>query len=310
MATWDDHEVQNNYANDAPGGGLPLRTGFARARRDAAYQAWFEAMPVFPRGRSRVYRTQAHGRTVDLMMLDERQYRDDQPCNDAIAFPCRSWDRPRSILGGRQLAFLQGRLSQSGAAWKVIGGQSLMMPNRVHDGEYQRYDSWQGYPQEREHLLQHILQTGIKDVVFLTGDVHTVMAGDALTGMGAGPPAGVEFAAGSITSASVGESNWRMPGRQLIPGDDANPQTPPEIQAHYRGLNPWLEALDLDHHGYGIATASQSTFDVILHRLWTVKQRNLGILPTTGFRWQVKRGQASIRGPRYRSAPRVIRTAF
>ena len=296
VATWDDHEVQNNYANDAPGGGLPLRTGFARARRDAAYQAWFEAMPVFPRGRSRVYRTQAHGRTVDLMMLDERQYRDDQPCNDAIAFPCRSWDRPRSILGGRQLAFLQGRLSQSGAAWKVIGGQSLMMPNRVHDGEYQRYDSWQGYPQEREHLLQHILQTGIKDVVFLTGDVHTVMAGDALTGMGAGPPAGVEFAAGSITSASVGESNWRMPGRQLIPGDDANPQTPPEIQAHYRGLNPWLEALDLDHHGYGIATASQSTFDVILHRLWTVKQRNLGILPTTGFRWQVKRGQASIRG--------------
>ena len=178
----------------------------------------------------------------------------------------------------------------------MIGGQSLMMPNRVHDGEYQRYDSWQGYPQEREHLLQHILQTGIKDVVFLTGDVHTVMAGDALTGMGAGPPAGVEFAAGSITSASVGESNCRMPGRQLIPGDDANPQTPPEIQAHYRGLNPWLEALDLDHHGYGIATASQSTFDVILHRLWTVKQRNLGILPTTGFRWQVKRGQASIRG--------------
>ena len=123
----------------------------------------------------------------------------------------------------------------------MIGGQSLMMPNRVHDGEYQRYDSWQGYPQEREHLLQHILQTGIKDVVFLTGDVHTVMAGDVLTGMGAGRPPAVEFAAGSITSASVGESNFRMPGRQLIPGDDANPQTPPEIQAHYRGLNPWLE---------------------------------------------------------------------
>ena len=47
------------------------------------------------------------------------------------------------------------------------------------------------------------------------------MAGDVLTGMGAGPPAAVEFAAGSITSASVGESNFRMPGRQLIPGNDA-----------------------------------------------------------------------------------------
>ena len=296
VATWDDHEVLNNYANDAQDGGLPLRAGFSRARRDAAYQAYFEAMPVFPRGRSRIYRTQEHGQTVDLMMLDERQYRANQPCGDAIALPCGSWNRPRSLLGRRQLGFLQGRLSHSKAAWKVIGGQSLMMPNRVHDGQFQRFDSWQGYPQEREHLLQHILQSGVKDVVFLTGDVHTVMAGDVLTDLGAGPPAAIEFAAGSITSASVGESNFRMPGKQLIPGNDANPGTPPEIMAHYRGLNPWLEQLDLDRHGYGIATASQSTFDVTLQRLWTVKERNYGLLPATGFRWQVKRGQASIKG--------------
>jgi alkaline phosphatase D len=296
VATWDDHEVQNNYANDARDGGLPLRAGFARARRDAAYQAFFESMPVFPRGRSRVYRTQAHGRTVDLMMLDERQYRANQPCGDAIAFPCGAWDRPRTLLGRRQLAFLEGRLSASKAAWKVIGGQGLMMPNRVHDGQYQRFDSWQGYPQEREHLLQHILQGGVKDVIFITGDVHTVMAGDVLTGMGAGPPAALEFAAGSVTSASVGEANYRLPGGVLVPGNDANPSTPADVLAHYRGLNPWLATLDLDRHGYGIATATQSTFDVTLNRLWTVKQPNPGLLPTTGFRWQVKRGQASIQG--------------
>ena len=59
VATWDDHEVQNNYANDAQDGGLTLRAGFSRARRDAAYQAFFESMPVFPRGRSRIYRTPA-----------------------------------------------------------------------------------------------------------------------------------------------------------------------------------------------------------------------------------------------------------
>ena len=50
----------------------------------------------------------------------------------------------------------------------VIGGQSLIMPNRVHDGQYQRFDSWQGYPQEREHLLNHIAGNGINGIA-LTG---------------------------------------------------------------------------------------------------------------------------------------------
>jgi alkaline phosphatase D len=297
VAVWDDHEVQNNYANGAPDGGLTLRADFSRARREASYRAFFESMPVFPRGRSRIYRSQRHGRTVELVMLDSRQYRDDQPCRDRIAHPCGSWDRPRSLLGGRQRSFLEGRLSASDAAWKVVGGQSLVMPNRVHDGQFTRFDSWQGYPQEREHLLQHILQTGIEDVVFVSGDVHTFIAGDVCTGMGSGQPVAPEFAAGSITSGSVGEVHYRMPGRRLIPGNPNEPSTPPEVMAHYRGLNPWFDQLDLDRHGYGVVTASQSAFDVTLKRLWSVKERgNYGTLPTTGFRWRVKRGQRSIRG--------------
>jgi hypothetical protein len=179
----------------------------------------------------------------------------------------------------------------------VVGGQSLMMPNRVHDGQYTRFDSWQGYPQEREHLLQHILQTGIEDVIFLAGDVHTFVAGDVCTGMGSGEPVAPEFAAGSVSSASVGEVNYRMPRGVLVPGNPTQPSAPPHVMAHYRGLNPWFDQLDLDHHGYGIAVASQETFDVTLKRLWTVKERNnLGTLDPTGFRWRVKRGQRSIRG--------------
>jgi alkaline phosphatase D len=295
VATWDDHEVQNNYANDADDGGLPLRRRFSRARRDAAYQAFFESMPLFARGGSRIYRTQRHGRTVELTMLDQRQYREDQPCSDALAFPCRTWDRARTMLGRRQLGFLKSRLAASRAVWKVVGGQSLIMPNRVHDGQYQRFDSWQGYPREREELLQHLAQRGIKDVIFLAGDVHTVVAGDVGPGMGAGPSVALEFASGSITSASVGATNYRLPGGQLVPGSP-NPHTPPEIMAHYRALNPWFDALDLDRHGYGVVAASQSTFDVTLKRMWTVKERNFGTLPPTGFHWQVKRGQTSIKG--------------
>jgi alkaline phosphatase D len=295
VATWDDHEVQNNYANDADDGGLPLRRRFSRARRDAAYQAFFESMPVFARGRSQIYRAQRYGRTVELTLLDERQYREDQPCSDALAFPCRSWDRARTMLGRRQLGFLKSRLAASPAAWKVIGGQSLIMPNRVHDGQYQRFDSWQGYPREREELLAHIAQRGIKDVVFLAGDVHTVVAGDVCMGMGSGPSVAVEFASGSVTSASVGETNYRLPGGQLVPGSN-DPHTPPEIMAHYHALNPWYDALDLDRHGYGVVAASQSALHVTLKRMWTVKERNFGTLPDTGFHWKIARGQTSIKG--------------
>ena len=66
--------------------------------------------------------------------------------------------------------------------------------------------------------------------------------------------------------------------------------------AHYRALNPWFDQLDLDRHGYGVVAASRTAFDVTLKRLWTVKQRNYGTMPSTGFRWQVQRGQSSIKG--------------
>jgi alkaline phosphatase D len=122
------------------------------------------------------------------------------------------------------------------------------------------------------------------------------VAGDVNTGMGSGPSVAVEFASGSVTSASVGESNYRLPGGQLVPGNNVNPHTPPEILAHYSALNPWFDAIDLDRHGYGVVSASQTAFHVTLKRLWTVKERNFGTLPTTGFHWKVQRGQTSIKG--------------
>ena len=36
------------------------------------------------------------GANVDLIMLDQRQYRDDQPCNDDTVAPCPGFDAPRA----------------------------------------------------------------------------------------------------------------------------------------------------------------------------------------------------------------------
>ena len=52
------------------------------------------------------------------------------------------------------------------------------MPTMVLGGSNFTYDTWQGYPREREELLTHIRDEKIDDVVFVTGDIHTFIAGD------------------------------------------------------------------------------------------------------------------------------------
>ena len=119
------------------------------------------------------------GRTVDLLVMDQRQYRANQPCDDATGVPaCADYNQPRRFLGTRQMNWLKSQLKSSKAAWKVMANEVMIMPTRVLGGAFFGFDSWQGYPQEREELLTHIRDRQIKDVVFVTGDIHTFIAGD------------------------------------------------------------------------------------------------------------------------------------
>jgi alkaline phosphatase D len=288
--------VQDNYAGDAPGGGLDPSKRWAAARRRAGYKAYFEAMPVFSQGGNRLFRSERHGRNVDLIMLDQRQYRADQPCGDAVAPPCADWNQPRPFLGRRQMDWLKRRLSSSRAAWKVIGSQTMMMPARVTGNAFYQFDSWQGYPQEREELLEHIRARQIEDVVFITGDIHLFVAGDVRTNMGAGESVAVEFVGGSITSTNFGEMTIDAGSGVVIPGNDADPRTDPALVEVLRGINPWVAQADLDHHGYGLVRASRSQFDCTLRRLETIKRRSRTLLPEEGYRYRVARGQSSIVG--------------
>jgi alkaline phosphatase D len=283
VAIWDDHEVQDNYAGRAPGGGLDPAKRWSAARRRAGYKAYFEAMPFYSQGGNRVYRSERHGRNVDLIMLDQRQYRADQPCGDAVAPPCPEWDQPRDFLGRKQMDWIKRRLSRSKARWKVIGSQTMMMPAKVGPDTYFAFDSWQGYPQEREELLAHIKT--IDDVVFITGDIHLFVAGDVRMGMGSGESVAVEFVGGSITSTNLGEM-----------ANDANPQTSQATLDGLRGINPWVDQADFDHHGYALVEASRNGFECTLKRLETIKRRSRAQLTTNGFRYRLERGQKSIKG--------------
>ena len=295
VAIWDDHEVQNDYAGGVSTGGLPPEHAYSVARRSAAYRAWTESMPTVTRGAAgrRVYRRLRFGRLVDLFLLDVRQYRNDQPCGDRVRPACAGLDRPRALLGRRQMTWLKSGLVGSDAAWKAVAGGVTMMDTRLAGDAYLRFDSWQGYPGEREELLRHVARRRIDDVVFLSGDLHAFVAGDVWP---AGSARGVapEFVCGSVTSSNPGETTVRLGDGVGAPGDDAAPRTDPAVIAALRDLNPWIEGMDLDHHGFGVVRASSRRLDISFRRVETIKQRSAATLSEGSLRWRVLRGQRSL----------------
>ena len=296
IVIWDDHEVQDDYAGAAPGGGLPPDQAFSEARERTGRRAWSEAMPTYAGPGDRIYRRLRFGRTMDLILLDQRRYRADQPCGDATVPPCPELPLPRELLGRRQMAWVKRRLESSRAVWKVIGNQVMMMPAQVTGGAYAEYDSWHGYPTERDELLAHIERKRVDDVVFVTGDIHTFIAGDVRTRQGSGDTVALEFVGGSVTSPNFGETDLPIGNGQVLRGNDANPHTDPAIVDVLRGINPWVDQADFDRHGFGLVKVSRTGFDVTLKRVSTIKSRSTATEPDAAFRYQVERGQKSIKG--------------
>jgi alkaline phosphatase D len=295
---WDDHEVSDNYAGGAPDGGLPAARQVTAKRKANAYKAFFETMPYSPPAgeRDRVYRKLQFGRTVDLLVMDQRQYRANQPCDDAVAPACADWSAPRAFLGTRQLNWLKSQLGSSKAAWKVLANEVMIMPTKVLGDSYYTFDSWQGYPFERESLLAYLRDRQIKDVVFVTGDIHTFVSGDVRTNMGAGDTVAIEFVGGSITSQGLGETDLVAGNGVVIKGNDQNPHTDPGLIEALKGINPWIDTADTDHHGYGKIVATKDSLDCEMVRVQTIKKKSTAKLPSAGMRYHVARGQQSIKG--------------
>jgi alkaline phosphatase D len=181
ICTWDDHEVRNNYANDVPDqadeAGLPA--GRFLERRAAAYQAYYEHMPVRidpPDGADmRLYRTLAWGGLARFYVLDGRQYRSDQACGAAgdVGLLCPEVeDDDRTMLGRDQEAWLGRRLAESEATWNVLAQQTIVSPVAipVGSGAAGNLDQWDGYAAARRRLVDQ-LRT-VDNPVVITGDIH------------------------------------------------------------------------------------------------------------------------------------------
>lgn len=223
VVTWDDHEVENNYAGDVDQDNEP-REKFL-ARRAQAYQAYYEHMPLRPstfrRGRSvEIYRRFRFGNLMEMNVLDTRQYRSDQPCGDGVKPLCPESLAPKAtIMGGRQERWLTQGLDQSRARWNVIAQQVMVAPVDVKSGPEREYsmDKWSGYIEERNRLLSFLARRRPSNPVVITGDIHTNWAADLKADFDKenSPAVGAEFVGTSISSGGDGADTQSSTAQRL-----------------------------------------------------------------------------------------------
>ncbi|MER6521446.1 alkaline phosphatase D family protein [Streptomyces sp. NPDC060334] len=269
VAIWDDHE----FANDAWSGGAENHTPGAEgdwaARASAAKQAYFEWMPVRASIAGTVYRRLRFGSLVDLHLLDLRTFRSQQVKVGSGAVD----DPERTITGRAQLDWLKSGLANSNATWKLVGTSVMISPvafgslpahllkpltkllGLPEGGLTISTDQWDGYTDDRKELLGHLKDRGIKNTVFLTGDIHMAWANDVPVNMATYPGSGTaatEFVVTSVTSDNIDDILH-------VPADTASLVAEAAIKA----ANWHVKWLDMDSHGYGVldVTGERSQMD-------------------------------------------------
>ncbi|MFY2788888.1 alkaline phosphatase D family protein [Rhodococcus sp. MALMAid1271] len=211
VSTFDDHEVDNNWAsqisqdNDDPREFL--------LRRADAFKAWWENTPVRanlkPVGPDmKVYRRFTFGDLVDFSVLDTRQYRSDQAHGDGEhAQDAETADPSRTITGAAQEQWiLDGFASPS--TWNFLAHQTVISDLARGIGSERKVgmDPWSGYEASRHRILDGARDRGTKNVASIVGDIHRTIVSELRRDYqdGVSPVQGVEIATTSIASGKDG----------------------------------------------------------------------------------------------------------
>ena len=218
VLTWDDHEVENDYAAESSPSGLDA-AAFLR-RRAAAYQAYFEHLPLAPARaphgpQMRIHESYRWGRLAELWTLDARQHRSVQACGGGraggrVLSACAELADPtRTVLGGEQERWLAQGLAGSDRPWKLLAQASQFSASGVGAPPLDQRiysDGWDGYPRARERLLDAIAAASGNTLV-LGGDVHRHVAAQLRLRPGdeRSPVVATEFVCSSITSRGLAE---------------------------------------------------------------------------------------------------------
>jgi alkaline phosphatase D len=215
LVVWDDHETENNWADETPEESSQTPRKAFLARRRAAFQAYYENMPLRasakPSGADmQLYRRLSWGGLVTFHLLDTRQYRSDQACGDDVRVNCaQRLDEGRSLTGDEQERWLRGGLSKSKARWDVLGQQVFFSQLDLTPGKEEGFnmDAWDGYRPNRDRIASAL--GGVRNGVVLTGDVHRHWAAEIKSRFGdpAADGVGTELVTTSITSDGDGDDD-------------------------------------------------------------------------------------------------------
>jgi alkaline phosphatase D len=191
------------------------------------------------------------------------------------------------MLGATQRAWFINQLTSTPSTWKLWANEVMLMQFKLGP-IYVDLDQWDGYQPERNTILNAIKHGNIKNVIALTGDLHTFLAGYLKTDFDNPfePNVGIELMVGSTTSANFAEeieSAAPLSSRAL---PAKNMKVPPNLlDPVIRAANPWIQYWDSSTHGYGtltitpsqlvcqfkaVTTITEPTADLVLLRTFTI----------------------------------------
>lgn len=295
ITVWDDHELANNAYKDGAENHTPGREGDFGARKAAARRAYMEWMPIREQEpEEKIFRRFAFGDLVDLLMLDTRLYaRTKQP--GGVVGPAPSPDPTRTLLGDEQASWLEEHLKGSAAHWKLLG-QQVMVGNIVlrtakrdasgnvtATAELANLDQWQGYPESRNRFLTFLRDSGVKNVVILTGDIHSSWANEIVfdpndratyepaTGKGS---LAVEFVTPAITSPGI-------------------PEVFVGLIESARSINSHVRYIEPSHRGFVILDITRERVQGAWHLFDDIASPELAI-PKFSAAWSVKNGETRL----------------
>ncbi|GAA4449233.1 alkaline phosphatase D family protein [Phytohabitans houttuyneae] len=260
LVTWDDHEVQNDYANTES-----QYEGDISVLRAAAYQAWYEHQPVRAPARPaaggpRIYRRLRWGQLAQVDLVDGRQYRSIPPCGWGEAQACpEAYDPSITMLGEEQERWLYQGFAESRARWNILGS-NVMVGRLDHDGaagDLLWHDAWDGFPAARNRLTSAWARHRVSNPVVVTGDWHSTFVNDIKRDFDnpSSPVVATEFVGTSISTNGDGEVY--------------GPYYGPMIR-----YNPHIRFFDGDRRGYVRCEVRRAEMRAELRVVSTVSRRD------------------------------------
>lgn len=235
---WDNHDIYKKNEVDLAG----------------SIEAFYNYLPIRQPDTNQpknLYRKLEYGTLADIFLVDAELHRN----LDSI-----EGTGSKSLLGNEQYEWLTNELDNSTATWHIIGNQKLFSNWAIDhvsfdlpfgNGEVADPSAWDGFPEERERLLNFLRTNNIDNNIIISGDMHMSIATDLvanpkdsleynpLTGNGA---VGVEFLPASVSRGNVDEQLGLTGNFEVLNF---------LVDVSFNG-NPHQKYLDLFQHGYGL----------------------------------------------------------